>query len=161
MTSLYGPTSLYTIQEPTIFVEKHYEPSNMMYFIRKHSPLFAQCIQKAGLEDWFNSDECNATCFIPCKEYSNLHLNTFIDNMSIQTARKVVLASTLRNRVLSDTLAQSEYIPALDNVQYIHITKDYCNRLVLNNTITIIEKDILLDNGVIHITNGLLSPSAS
>ncbi len=158
MTSLYAPTSLYTVQKPTFCTEKTYAENSIMDYIWKNSPIFAQCIQTACLEDMFNSLDFNGTCFVPCKLYSDAHLDNFIDNLTIQTARRIVTTNCLKERVDFKALSNSESIPTLDRYTFINIMGCKKGMLRLNEHTSILKPDILLNNGIVHITNGFIAP---
>ena len=158
MTSLNGPTSLYIEQEPTIFITKEYARGSVMEYIVRCCPLFAFCVQRAGLDDWFNSDDFGCTVFVPCKEYSDLHLNMFIDFIDVQTARMVVFSALLLNCIPVRALVESEFIPTFDKTRYISIGK-IDDKILLNKQVVILKEDVLLKNGIIHIVNGVLIDS--
>jgi hypothetical protein len=159
MTSLNAPESLYILQEPTIFKEKKYNPNFIMSYVWSKSPVFAHCIQTAGLEDWFNAETFNSTVLIPCKEYSDAYLNYFIENLSVMTARDIVLCSTLPGRISYQTLCNEEYIPTYNKYNELGICEK--DGILLNGQLRVVRPDMEFMNGMIHVINGLITPAYS
>lgn len=157
MTSVYAPTQLYYLEGPTLTVTKKYKRGNAMDYIMRYSPLFAALIQKAGLEDWFDSDEFHSTCFIPCEEYSKKFIEHF-RRADKEMARAIVTASVVPHYASVATLSAEESVPTCNRLSRLRISQEK-GRIILNENLRFQRTDILLKNGLIQSLNGLVRPT--
>lgn len=126
-----------------------------MEYIYKRSPIFAFCVQKIGLDDWFDSPCFKSTCFIPCSAYSEQHLEYIMSQIDYQMARNVVMLSLVRGRVTRDFLSTQEYIPTYDKYQDLRV-EQVDGDIILNKDIFIVKSDLEFNNGMVHVVNGFL-----
>ena len=105
--------------------------------------------------------QADFTLFIPSDtelKYRNIQEDFYV-NMDQGTARHIVLSSLLDARIPSEILKDS---PAT-----YFITKDPPNRLFItninektriNNLFNVIHYDIVCNNGIIHVVDGMINP---
>jgi hypothetical protein len=160
MTSITAPISLYNLCSSAKLQYKEYEKGGVMKYIYDYSPVFAFCVQKLQLDDWFNSPNFNATCFVPIREYSNENLDYIMSHIDYQTARDIVSISLISGRVKRKLLETKELIPTHNKYNSLKISL-VDNDVLLNDYIRIVKPDIELTNGIVHLVNGLLPPSYS
>lgn len=150
--------------------EEEYISKNSMLGIIKSHPDFSKflyIIQTAKMENAFNFPQADFTIFIPSdKAISYLGEDMFI-NMDYGLARQIINASILNKRITAILLEDSP-------VSYF-ITKDQKERLCITNVngitcinnncesekdcIKIIHKNILANNGIIHVIDGIIMPT--
>jgi uncharacterized surface protein with fasciclin (FAS1) repeats len=155
MTSFNSPVSIYSLCSETVNRVDQYEPSSVMSYIYRKSPLFALILQRAGLDRWIDAETFNGTVFVPCYEYSSAHIKQF-ENIDRAFARSIVDASVIRGRITGLNLSQMELIPTKGRQQ---ISVKVCKDILLNEMYSIMKPDIICRNGVIHIINGLIQPT--
>lgn len=152
MTSFTSPISIYNMCGRNVERVQSYRKEGAMNYIYRSSPIFALILQKARMDSWFDAPDFNCTCFIPSYEYSTEHLQYFIDNLDRKTAYDIVKASVILGRMTTDHLSKQEYIPTIGK-SYVNV-----NGNLLNEKYVLLKRDILVDNGVIHVINGLIPP---
>ena len=124
--------------------------------------LFKKIVDKSGYSNILNNPQTKITLFIPkddsLKVYNNIE--EYIDNMNILLARKIVQFSMLNNKIYAETLASQSMIYLITALPAEKLAISYsCNKIMINHNVTIIEPNIDLCNGLIHITDRLLIPN--
>lgn len=155
MASLTAPVSLYTICSQTITAPKTYARGGVMANLMRVSPLYAWIVQKAGWDDWFDSCSFDGSCLVPNREYSALHLKSFLDRLDCESARALVRASVIPGKITGPLLAEKESVPTLGK-SYLRVARRG-PQVLLNNLV--LEKHYCADNGNILILNGLVQPA--
>jgi uncharacterized surface protein with fasciclin (FAS1) repeats len=120
---------------------------------------FKFMLNLSGLEKTYNSNQTNITLFVPSdKSLEQLPEDIFLE-MDQLTARNIILASTLKNRITSDLLKDSpaSYFITKNPIAKLFIT-NIKNKTYINNCIKVIKEDIETSNGLIHVINGLIWP---
>jgi uncharacterized surface protein with fasciclin (FAS1) repeats len=118
---------------------------------------FRHILRLSKLDNMFCDQQSSYTVFIPTDEsLSNIPDNVFL-NMDLLTARSIIQASTLKNRITSDVLKDSptSFYMTLNAFTRLFIT-NVNNQTSIDNDIDIIHSDIMANNGIIHATNGLI-----
>ena len=143
--------------------EKEYKKGSIMYLIENHPDFskFCYIIKLAVMDDVLDNLQANFTLFVPSDselKYRSVPEDFYV-NMDQGTARHIVLSSLLDSRIPSVLIKDS---PAT-----YFITKDPPNRLFItnindntriNNLFNVIHFDIVCNNGIIHVVNGLIEP---
>ena len=118
---------------------------------------FKYIVERARMNKTLSDQQCNFTLFIP--------LDTFISRLEIEgidisMARNIVKSAMLDRKITSELLEDSK-------ASYF-FTKSKPNNLFINNIngityinddIRIIKKDIITDNGIIHVIDHIILPS--
>jgi len=156
MTSLYPVTQSYFLQTPTVVAEKIYRKGNLMSYLLKAHPLFAHLVIRARMDDFLDSNDFHGTVFVPFKEYSDKHFEYFQD-IDPQIARDIVTMSILPNIVSVDVLQTLDRVPTLNKYNDLQVSIG-CKGNILLNDCTLIQCSGLLNNGMVYVLNGLLSP---
>lgn len=146
---------------PSLPSDKQYCPNSIMDIINTNTDFtkFYYMVKLAKLEGVLNNKQANFTLFVPSdKAIAKLGESMFI-NMDSATARHIVKSSTLDKRITSELLQDSKasYFVTKDPVNKLFISNNYDN-IYINNDIQVIQKDILLSNGIIHVIDGLINP---
>jgi predicted transposase YbfD/YdcC len=153
MTSIYSADPVYYTNGPSVRVGYTYRAGSVMDFCYKHSPVFALCLQKSAHDKWADSEDFNATCFVPSTLYSQKNLAHFRD-VSPPIARDLSLTSIIENRVDIEHLRGAELLPTYKQ-SYINIMTDACGGVRVNGLP--IRQSIQCDNGVVHVLDGFIS----
>lgn len=128
---------------------------------RPNMKRFNQILEKAHMQSQMNEDQANRTLFIPTDDYLVHIAPDFFNKMDDGLARQILDASSLRRRINKDILTSS---PVCYYTTFNPEMRMYCTNINeitrLNNCVKVIRFDILLDNGTIHIVDGLLAPSS-
>ena len=116
-------------------------------------------VRRAGLEEFLNSPQANFTIFVPSDKALDFISEDLFTNMDILTARRIVKTSMLYERIPAKILEDSPaaYYYTTDTTNRLFIT-NLSGITYINNNIKLIEKDILLDNGIIHVIDNLIIP---
>jgi hypothetical protein len=119
---------------------------------------FRYILRLSKLDNMFCDQETSYTLFIPTDELLNIPENVLL-NMDLLTARKIVQGCTLRNRITTDILQDNpcSLFITLNPISKLLIT-NINNNTIINNNINLIQGDIMANNGIIHITDGLIIP---
>jgi len=120
---------------------------------------FSYMVKLANFEGLLNSAQANFTLFIPSDtSLKNINDNIFI-NMDSTTAWYIVKTSIIKNRIPSEILEDSPaaYYYTTDTANRLFIT-NLNSITTINNNVTIIKKDVLSSNGIIHVVDNLIIP---
>jgi len=122
--------------------------------------LFLYMVRLANLQEFLNLKQANFTIFIPSNKELLKHLNQNIfTNMDSNTAWYIVRSSILNDRIPSEILEDSpaSFFYTYDRPNRLYITNISGNTYI-NNSIKVISKDLLTNNGIIHVIDGLIVP---
>lgn len=138
------------------------QPNTLLRIIDDHPDFtkFKFMVDRACLRDTLNSKQSDFTLFIPSDKALSMKVSdNYFVNMDILTARTIVRTSMLNKRISSEVLEDS---PCAD-----YYTMSPGNRLAITNlsgktyingNIRIIYKDIVMNNGIIQVIDGLIIP---
>lgn len=120
---------------------------------------FSYILKKSGLENIYRDSQANFTLFVPSDKVLPEHV---IMNMDKCTAINIVKASCLDRKITSELLENSPacYFLTKNPPNRLFIT-NMNGRTFINNNINIIQKDILANNGIIHVIDKLIIPEMS
>mgnify|MGYP001289925403 CR=1 FL=1 len=136
-------------------------PNSLSYIIsnEKRFSKFRYILRLSKLNNLYNDIQSNSTLFVPTDNFlQNIPESVFI-NMDLLTARQIIKASTLKNRITNDILK--------DNPSCYFITENSTNKLLvtnfnnqtkLNNQINLLDEEIFANNGIIHVIDDLILP---
>jgi uncharacterized surface protein with fasciclin (FAS1) repeats len=148
-------------KRPCVITKKKYNINSLMGIIDRNPDfsVFSYIVKLAKLDDMFDNTCYNYTIFIPsdgllCKEIHNM-----VSNFDISTARQVVLASTLKNKITAQLLEDNpaSYYITLNPAQKMYIT-NISGKMSVNVDINVVYKDIEATNGLINVTDKLILP---
>lgn len=137
-------------------------PNTLLNIIRTNPDFstFNFMLERACMTDIFNLTQANFTVFIP----SDIALSKYISedvftNMDILTARSILKASILNERISSEILKDcpSAYYMTLDPSNRMYVS-NINNETYINSEVKVIEWDITAKNGIIHVIDGLITP---
>ena len=122
--------------------------------------IFKRIVQQADMNNILDNEQANFTLFVPSDEYilKKYGINVFI-NLDKGTAVSIVKSSMLDKRITSELL---QYSP----MSYF-FTKYPPNKLYISNvnfdmtincSVKTLEKDIICDNGIIHVVDDFVNP---
>ena len=123
---------------------------------------FAHIIFTAKLESLFDDIQSNLTLFIPHNDLiRNLTYNEIM-NLDLMTARNIVEFSCMNRRITSDLLSNSPiaYFVTRNSTNKI-LVETVRGQTYLNGCAKLLEANIKMNNGVIHIINNVLIPSST
>jgi uncharacterized surface protein with fasciclin (FAS1) repeats len=122
--------------------------------------IFLYIVKLANQTEFLNNLQANFTLFIPSdNELKYINQNVFI-NMDPNTAWHIVKSSTLKDRITSEVLEDSPaaFYYTADEANRLYITNISGNTYI-NGNIKIIKKDVLANNGIIQVIDGLIVPN--
>lgn len=157
MTSFTSPVSLYNLCSGNVWQTSEYSPGSCMHYIYRKSPLFAFILQEAALDLLLDDPSFNGTVFVPNYEYSSAHIRYFMDYLDRKTARNIADGSIIRGRITRLDLLNMEVIPTRGKIQSIAVNVAE-NKILLNEVYEIIKNDVMCENGIVHVINGLIQP---
>jgi len=143
--------------------------NSMMGYIRNHPNLtkFHKIVKKANMVGQLSNQSANFTIFVPLDEHLKYLPDEFFDKMDDGTARQIMYASTL-NRVIDGYLIRSSPVSYFATRGSPSGSTDSFNRMyitningvaTINQCVNVVKYDIALDNGMIHLTNGIIGPT--
>jgi uncharacterized surface protein with fasciclin (FAS1) repeats len=129
---------------------------------------FLSIVYRARLYEQLDEISANFTLFAPTNNYLKHIPETFFTRMDIGLARDIVNAS-LVNRKIDKTLITSSpvaYYFTMNPQMRMYVTNvchgqktSPCTKTRINNCVDIVQFDINLQNGLIHVINGLIMPT--
>jgi len=114
-------------------------------------------VEKASMQGQLSSPQANFTLFVPSDDYlSGWNIDTLDDGL----ARQILSASTLRNRIDKNLIMSSpvSYFTTRNARMRMYVT-NISGKTQINNCVSVVKYDILLNNGIIHVVDGLILPS--
>jgi uncharacterized surface protein with fasciclin (FAS1) repeats len=117
---------------------------------------FGKIITTAGLEGILSSSQANFTIFVPTDESLKDYPLEFFTQMDRGTAYRILMFSMME-RVIDKELLQSSrtsYFPTRDRSHNLYV--DNTAETILENRFKIIHWNHKVDNGMIHVVDGLL-----
>lgn len=121
---------------------------------------FSYILKLAQLDGIYNDPQANFTLFVSDDNSLSTLDDGFFINMDMSTARNIIKTCTINNRITGSLLEDSPislYI-TLCNPNKLYIS-NINNITYINNNIKVIKKNIITNNGIIHITDSLILPS--
>lgn len=158
----YNFTHMFDIQDDRGTFPLRVANTNSLLDIIRTNPDFSKfnyILKLSRLENLFNNIQSNFTIFIPSDKALNQQFDeTIFINMDQNTAVHLIKISMLDDRINGEILkdSPSAYYMTKDNANRILIS-NYNYKTYINNSIRIIKMDVLAINGVIHITDGIIS----
>lgn len=147
-----------------VFPLKEINPDSILGYLTKEPRFsrFRYILSISGLESQFNvSDIDNVyTLFVPDDEsLINIPESMFV-NMDKGTARSIIQASTLHDRITGLLLkdSRSQYLPCINDQYRILVTNPHLYQTVINETNLIRQTDIPAGNGLIHVVSNIIWP---
>jgi len=145
--------------EPPKFVPNE---KSLMWYITNNSELskFKRIIDRANLFPTLSNIQGNCTLFIPTNAYLENYNEDFFSRLDVGSARQIV------NCTVIDRFIDKDIITALPVGYY--TTRNKQNRMYvtnisgqteLNDRARIVQYNICLNNGMIHIIDNLLIPT--
>lgn len=121
---------------------------------------FRKIVARAQMDGFLDNIEANFTILIPEDRYLSHIPKEFFDTMDNGLARQILSASSIDRRIDKKLITSSPvaYYFTKNPKMRMYIT-NIDSKTQVNNCMEIIKYDIKLDNGLIHITNGLIVPS--
>ena len=122
---------------------------------------FRYIVEKAGMQSFFNDPLANYTVFVAADSSLNKYEDV-ISNMDTLTCRRTLQNSVVRRRLPSEVLKDSPMyylytFPSGYSTERINI-QNLEGKTLVNGGTCVLEWDILLKNGIVHIVDGLLVP---
>ncbi len=120
---------------------------------------FRKIVALAKMEDIFNNIQANFTVFVPSDTFLSDKIKKEIDNMDLLKARQIIKASSLDNKISSESFIGRQSLSL--------VTRDRSNRIrvnsnndetFLNETIKVVDYDLILENGIIHTVSKHIVP---
>ena len=138
------------------------QPNTLLSIIDNHPDFtkFKFMVNRANLRDTLNSTQSEFTLFIPSDKALSMKINDdYFINMDILTARSIVRTSMLNRRISSEVIEDSPnaYYYTIDKANRLCIS-NISGQTYINGDIKVIYKDIMANNGIIQVIDGLIIP---
>jgi hypothetical protein len=133
-----------------------YPKNTVMWYIDTYHPKFAFIVKKAQMDMRMADPQFLGTVFLPLEE--SIDEDSLL-NMDMNTANKIVRYTYMRGLYPRRVIYTSPYQQLQSSMDgaYIWATITDKNIMVLNYTIPVVYWDITLDNGMIHVIDGVLN----
>lgn len=121
---------------------------------------FRTIVDRAGMRSQLNNSQADFTIFVPDNEFLKHIPCEYFKNMDDGLARQILNSSTLRRRIDKLLLVASpvSYFATLDPRMRMYVT-NISNVTKINNCVSVVKYDNILNNGIIHIIDSLIAPS--
>ena len=138
------------------------QPNTLLSTIDNHPDFtkYKYMVDRANLRDTLNSKQSDFTLFIPSDKALSMKVDDdYFVNMDILTARSIVRTSMLNKRISSEILEDSPnaYYYTMDKANRLCVT-NISRQTYINGDIKVIYKDIVTNNGIIQVVDGLIIP---
>lgn len=139
-----------------------YPENTIMGFLDKtpEFSIFNYIVKLAKMDGIFSCMQANFTLFVPTDEsLQHIDRSVFL-NMDVSLARHFVKTAMLDNKITFDLLVSSgaSYFTTKETGARLFVVNK-SGIIYINNHITIKTPDIILHNGIIHITNDIIWPT--
>lgn len=143
--------------------KNYVECPNTLMFMLNNNPdfsFFKYLVKLARLDRKLSEAQANYTLFVPSDKVISGINQGLLTNIDMATAKHIVMGLMMNNRITSDILEDSPIS--------LFVTCSPANRLMvtnitgktyINNTVNVVEKDLLATNGVIHVIDKLIWPT--
>jgi len=157
-THMYQFTDLQSTKKPHLCVHQ-----NTIYNYIRDNPNFSRfkkIIERARNMGQLNEVQADVTIMIPEDKYLEHLPQEFFDKMDDGLARHILWASCINRKIDKKLITSSPvaYYYTQNPEMRMYVT-NINGRTQINNCMNIVKYDINLDNGIIHIVNGLIVPS--
>ena len=137
--------------------------NTVYHFISTHPNMkkFASVIRQADMIAELGQKQFNTTLFVPLDNFLRED-QSFFDHMDRDLARRIISVSSLNSKI-DGTLIRSSPVSSFAtkdpyNSDYMYVT-NISGRTVINQCAKVVEYNVKLDNGIIHITNNIILPN--
>lgn len=172
MTSYSPATQSYNFNHMVSFVD--YRPAvgdepkpcvekNSIYHYLEANPQFSKfkrIVDKAGMLGFLSNSQANFTVFVPMDKYLTQIPEEFFKNMDIGLAKQIVKASCVDRKIDASLLVSNPvcYYNTKNPEMRLYIT-NIRNKTRINNCVSVVEYNVNLSNGMIHLIDGLIVPT--
>ena len=121
---------------------------------------FNKIIRRANIIEKLNEPQNNCTLFAPSDNYLTNIREEFFDTIDVGMARQIFDASVIDRKITKNLITSSPvsyYYTRNDKMRMYVINIDDITKI--NNSVKIIKYDINVNNGLIHIIDGLIIPN--
>lgn len=121
---------------------------------------FLKLAEKADRLGYINGLQARYTMFIPPDKFLNNLPDEYFDNLDMGTAREIFNSLTLSRRIDAKLLTSSpvSYLTTLNPEMRMYVT-NISGYTRINNCVNVIRYNVIATNGIMHIVDGLISPS--
>lgn len=134
-----------------------------MVDILSSNPDFSKALymlKLAKLDTIYDEPQANFTLFVPSNAAIAKIPDEVFVNMDRATARHITMSSSMLNKITGTLLEDSPASYFLTTNRQNKLFISNVNRQTyVNNCLKVIKKDIIADNGVIHVIDGLIWPA--
>jgi uncharacterized surface protein with fasciclin (FAS1) repeats len=139
-----------------------FDDNTIMGIIENNSDftIFAGIVKKARYDGKLMDKQADFTIFVPSDaELKKRYSKEFLDKIDDGMARKIMAFSMMNRKIDKDLLQSSPVtiLPTLDRSNSMHINTICCITR-LQNDIKVIHFNHPVDNGIVHVIDGLLIP---
>ena len=121
---------------------------------------FKSIVDRANMKAQLNEHQANSTIFAPSDNYLQHIPQEYFSNMDDGLARQILKASTI-NRVLDKNIITSSpvaYYTTRNPEMRMYVT-NIGGQTRINNCCKVVQYDVLLSNGIIHVVDNMIAPS--
>ncbi len=121
---------------------------------------FKMIIERSGMLEQLNNSQANMTLFVPSDDYLRDISDPYFYGMDIGLARQILNSSSLNRKIGGELVKSSpvSYFTTRDSRMRMYVT-NISGITQINNCVRVVKYDILLNNGIIHLVDGLIIPS--
>lgn len=157
-THMYSFVDYRSSTKPQICINK-----GSLYGFLKTTPGFSKflkLVETAKMYAQINEIEADFTMFVPSDNFLQHLPPDYFDKMDDGLARQIFDASVLNRRIPKNLVVSSPvcYYTTRNPKMRMYMT-NIGGRTQINNCVKVVKYDILLNNGIIHVVDGLIVPN--
>lgn len=170
MVSLGPDTQSYNFTHMTSFVDyngkkpKTCTTKGSIYDFLYHNPNFSRfrgIVELCSMQGQLDDVQANFTLFIPSDNFLRHLPESFFTRMDDGLAHQILKSSTM-NRRINKELVMSSPCSYFNTIGKHPTTKMYVTNIngntTINESVRVVKYDIILNNGIIHVVDGLIMP---
>lgn len=121
---------------------------------------FLKLVEKADRNGYINDNQAHYTLFVPADKFLENLPDEYFDSMDMGTARDIFNSLATQRRIDANLLTASPvfYLTTLNPEMRMYVT-NINGYTKINNCVNVVRYNVIANNGIIHIVDGLIAPS--
>src|SRR3990167_2850050 len=132
------------------------------YLTKPEFSKFREIVNRANMIGFLSGCQADCTLFVPNNSVLGSIPMSFFQKMDDGYARDIVNASIIGRKIDKRLLISSpvSYFHTRNLAMRMYVT-NINNHTKINNCVDVVNYDIMLNNGILHVVNGLIVPNES
>jgi len=121
---------------------------------------FLTIVKRAAMISQLNNAQSDCTLFVPSDSYLRHIPPEYFENMDDGLARQILACSTVNYRINRELITSSPVAYYFTrNAQMRMFVTNIGGKTNINNCASIVKYDIVCNNGLVHLVDGLVAPN--